>query len=138
VLTTWRVGQGCVLGNDVSAGKRRSGKTRKGSVWLRRGLCQAAWAASRTKDTYLAAQHRRLIVRKGKKRTIVAVAHSMLIIAYYLLKRQCTYQELGGDYFDRLDAGALKQRLLKKLIGLGYQVTLTPVCPEPSPTTVAM
>lgn len=86
------------------AGKRRSGKIRKGSVWLRRGLCQAAWAASRTKNTYLAALYRRLIARRGKKRTIVAVAHTMLIIAYHILKRGCPYQELGGDYFHRLDA----------------------------------
>jgi transposase len=132
-LASWA---GLCPGNDESAGKRRSGKTRKGSVWLRRGLCQAAWAASRTKDTYLAAQYRRLIVRKGKKRTIVAVAHSMLIIAYHLLKRQCAYQDLGADYFDRLDVGALKHRLLKKLTALGYEVTLTPICPEPEPNTV--
>jgi transposase len=91
-LASWA---GLYPGNDESAGKRRSGKTWKGSVWLLRGLCQAASAASRTKDTYLAPQYRRLISRKGKKRTIVAVAHSMLIIAYYLLKRHCTYHELG-------------------------------------------
>ena len=77
-LASWA---GLCPGNDESAGKRRSGKTRKGSVWLRRALCQAAWSASRTKNTYLAAQYHRLIVRKGKKRSIVAVAHSMLIIA---------------------------------------------------------
>jgi transposase len=70
-------------------------KSHKGSVWLRRALCQAAWAASRTKDTYLAAQYRRLIVRRGKKRTIVAVAHSMLNIAYHLPNRRSCYQELG-------------------------------------------
>ena len=131
-LASWA---GLCPGNDVSAGKRRSGKTRKGSVWLRRALCQAAWAASRTKDTYLAAQYKRLIVRKGKKRTIVAVAHSMLVMAYYLQKRQCTYQELGGDYFDRLDEGALRRRLVKKLVGLGYQVDLTPMRSEPEPNT---
>jgi transposase len=129
-LASWA---GLCPGNDVSAGKRRSGKTRKGSVWLRRALCQAAWAASRTKDTYLAAQYKRMIVRKGKKRTIVAVAHSMLVMAYYLQKRQCTYQELGGDYFDRLDESALRRRLVKRLVGLGYQVDLTPIRPEPEP-----
>jgi transposase len=83
-LAAWA---GLCPGNNESAGKRRSAKIRKGSVWLRRALCQAAWAASRTKNTYLAAQYRRLIVRRGKKRTIVAVAHSMLIVAYCLLKR---------------------------------------------------
>ena len=122
-LASWA---GLCPGNDESAGKRRSGKTRKGSVWLRRALCQAAWSASRTKNTYLAAQYHRLIVRKGKKRTIVAVAHSMLIIAYYLLKRQCTYQDLGPDYFNLLNEEAITQRLVKKLTGLGYHVTLQP------------
>ena len=122
-LASWA---GLCPGNDESAGKRRSGKIRKGSVWLRRALCQAAWSASRTKNTYLAAQYHRLIVRKGKKRTIVAVAHSMLVIAYYLLKRQCTYQDLGPDHFNLLNEEAITQRLVKKLTGLGYYVTLQP------------
>jgi transposase len=122
-LASWA---GLCPGNNESAGKRRSGKTRKGSVWLRRALCQAAWAASRTKDTYLAAQYRRLIVRRGKKRTVVAVAHSMLNIAYHLLKRRSCYLELGADYFDRLDTHALRHRLVKRLTRLGFQVTLTP------------
>jgi transposase len=99
-LASWA---GLCPGNNVSAGKRRSGATRKGSVWLRRALCQAAWAASRTKDTYLAAQVPLTHCKEGQKRTIVAVAHSMLIIAYYLAKRQCTYQDLGADHFNRLD-----------------------------------
>lgn len=127
---------GICPGNKESAGKRLSGKTPKGNVWLRRALCQAAWAASRTKDTYLAAQYHHLIVRKGKKKTIVAVAHTMLIIAYYLAQRQCTYQELGGDYFDRLNADSVKHRMVQKLKSLGYEVTLTPVSPEPSAQAV--
>jgi hypothetical protein len=86
---------------------------------LRRALCQAAWAAPRTKSTYLAAQYHRLIVRKGKKRTIVAVARSMLIIAYYLRKRQCTYQDLGADYFNLRNEDAITHRLVKKPNGLG-------------------
>jgi len=131
-LAAWA---GLCPGNDESAGKRRSGKTRKGSVWLRRALCQAAWAASRTKNTYLAAQYRRLIVRRGKKRTIVAVAHSRLIVAYCLLKRQCVYQDLGANYFDRVDERALTHRLVRKLIGLGYQVTLKPGGAEAAPET---
>jgi len=126
-LASWA---GLCPGNNESAGKRRSGKTRKGSVWLRRALCQAAWSASRTKNTYLAAQYRHLIVRKGKKRTIVAVAHSMLIIAYYLLKRQCTYQDLGPDYFNLRNEDAITHRLVKKLTGLGYHVTLEPARAE--------
>ena len=131
-LAAWA---GLSPGNNESAGKRRSAKIRKGSVWLRRALCQAAWAASRTKNTYLAAQYRRLIVRRGKKRTIVAVAHSMLIVAYCLLKRQCVYQDLGANFFDRLDERALTHRLVKKLIGLGYQVTLKPGRAEAAPET---
>jgi transposase len=126
-LAAWA---GLCPGNDESAGKRRSGKIRKGSVWLKRALCQAAWAASRTKNTYLAAQYRRLIIRKGKKRTIVAVAHSMLIIAYYLLKRQCTYQDLGPDHFNRLGNSQMAHRLVKRLINLGYYVTLEKAEPE--------
>jgi len=134
-LASWA---GLCPGNNESAGKRRSGKIRKGSVWLRRALCQAAWAASRTKKTYLAALYRRLIIRRGKKRTIVAVGHTMLLIAYHLLKRGRPYQELGPDYFDRLDGRALKKRLVKKLAGLGYEVTLRPLAapsPDMSPQT---
>jgi len=121
---------GICPGNNESAGKRLSGKTPKGNIWLRRALCEAAWAASRTKDTYLAAQYKHFIVRKSKKKTIVAVAHSMLRIAYYLLTRQCPYAELGGDFFDRLNQEAVRSRLVKKLASLGYQVTLTPVSSE--------
>jgi transposase len=123
---------GICPGNKESAGKRLSGKTPKGSVWLRRALCQAAWAASRTKNTYLAAEYHHLIVRKGKKRTIVAVAHTMLVMAYYMAKRQCTYQELGGDYFDRRNADTMQHRLVKKLKNLGYEVTLTPITAPPT------
>jgi transposase len=81
-LASWA---GLCPGNNESAGKRLSGATRNGSVWLRRALCQAAWAASRTKNTYLLALYRRLIVRKGKKKTIVAVAHTILAIAYHII-----------------------------------------------------
>ena len=95
-------------------------------MWLRRALCQAAWAASRTKKTYLSALYRRLIVRKGKKKTIVAVAHTILVIAYHIFRNQRPYQDLGADYFDRLDRKTLERRLVKRLTNLGYQVTLTP------------
>jgi transposase len=122
---------GICPGNKESAGKRLSGKTPKGSVWLRRALCQSAWAASRTKDTYLAAQYHRLIARKGKKKTIVAVAHTLLIMAYYIAKRQCPYQELGGGYFERMNVDTMQHRLVKKLRNLGYEVTLTPIAPTP-------
>ncbi len=103
-LASWA---GLCPGNNESAGKRRSGNTRKGSVWLRCALCQAAWAASHTKSTYLSALYRRLIARKGKEKTIVAVAHTILVIAYHLLKDGRPYQDLGADYFDRLDQKAL-------------------------------
>ncbi len=122
-LASWA---GLCPGNNESAGKRRSGKTRKGSVWLRRALCQTAWAASRTKNTYLGSLYRRLIVRKGKKKTIVAVAHTILVIAYHMLKKNCPYQELGADSFDRVDKRALECRLVRRLNNLGYQVALTP------------
>jgi transposase len=115
---------GLCPGNKESAGKRLSGKTPKGSVWLRRALCQAAWAASRTKNTYVAAQYHHFIVRKGKKKTIVAVAHTLLIIAYYLAQRRCPYEELGGDYFDRRSADQVAYHMVKKLKSLGYEVTL--------------
>jgi transposase len=128
-------GAGLCPGNKESAGKRLSGKTAKGNVWLRWTPCQAAWAASRTKNTYLAAQYRRLMVRRGKKRTIVAVAHSLLILAYHLLQRGCPYGDLGADYFDRKASGRLKNRLVKRLTGLGYQVTLTPTFSSPTTET---
>jgi transposase len=123
-LASWA---GLCPGNNESAGKRRSGKIRKGTVWLRRGLCQAAWASSRAKNSYLAALYRRMITRRGKKRTIVAVAHTMLVIAYHLLKRHCAYHELGSDYFDQLDRRGLQRRLVNRLGRLGFQVTLTPI-----------
>ena len=120
-LASWA---GVCPGNNESAGKRKSGKTRKGSPWLRRVLCQAAWAASRTKRTYLAAQFRRLAARRGRKRAIIGVAHSILVMAYYMLKHGCDYQELGEDYFERINAEGLKRYLVKRLQHLGYQVHL--------------
>jgi hypothetical protein len=89
--------------NDESAGKRRSGKTRKGDPWLRTVLCQAAWAASHTKRTYLSAQYHRIAAKRGRKRAIIAVAHSILVIAYILLRRGEVYRDLGADYFERLN-----------------------------------
>ena len=88
-------------GNDESAGKRRSGKTRKGDRWLRTALIEAAnSAAGRTKDTYLHSQYLRVKRRRGHKKAIVAVAHSILVAAYYMLRDgKVSYQELGGDYF---------------------------------------
>jgi transposase len=97
-LASWA---GLCPGNDESAGKRRSGRIRKGNPWLRAALTEAAQAASRSKGRYLAAQFRRLAARRGKKRAIIAVAHSILISVYHLLTRGTVYDELGGDYFAR-------------------------------------
>ena len=120
-LASWA---GICPGNHESAGKRLSGKPRKGSAWLRRSLCQAAWAASHTKETYLAARFHRLAARKGKKRAIVAVAHTILVSLYHMLKNQQPYRELGADYMDRRKADQVKRYLLKRLERLGLQVTV--------------
>ena len=117
---------GVAPGNNESAGKRRSGKTRKGSPWLRRALVEAAHAAGRTKNTYLGAQYRRLVARKGKKRAAVAVAHSILTIVYHVLTDRQPYADLGGDYFDRRDQQAVQRRLVHRLEALGYTVSLQP------------
>ena len=115
-------------GNNISANKRRTGKTRKGQKWLRTALAEAAWAASRTKDTYLSAQFHRLRARRGAKRAAVAVAHSILTIVYHLTKNpDATFKELGGDYFVKRSKGDQKRRALKTLTTLGYAVELMPV-----------
>ncbi len=125
-LAAWA---GVAPGNNESAGKRRSGKTRKGNKHLGAALNQAAHAAARTKNSYLAAQYRRLAARRGSKRAIVAVEHSILVIAYHIIKRKEPYKELGGDYFDQRQPEATARRLLKRLQKLGYQITIeaTPV-----------
>jgi transposase len=113
-------------GKNESAGKRQSGKTTKGSRWLRAVLTQAAWAASHTKGTYLAAQYRSLAGRRGKKRALVALGHILLVIMYEVLKRSTTYQELGADYLDQLEPERLTRYLVKRLERLGHQVALRP------------
>jgi transposase len=115
---------GLCPGNNESAGKHYSGKTRSGNVWLKRALCQAAWAASHTRDTYFAAQFRRLAAKRGKKRAIIAVAHSLLVVIYTMLKQGKGYLELGADYFEKLHAGDFKRYLVRKLEAQGYKVTL--------------
>ena len=121
-LAAWA---GLAPGNYESAGKQLSGKTRKGNQTLRSGLMQSAHVASRSR-TYLAAQYRRLAARRGKKRATMAVAHSILVIAYYVIKRQEPYRELGANYFDQQRPEATKQRLVKRLEQLRYQVALAP------------
>ena len=118
-LAAWA---GVAPGNNESAGKRYSGKTRKGNKILRTSLVQAAHAASRVKDTYLAAQYQRLARRRGKKRAIGAVAHSILVMAYYILLRKEPYREASADFFDRLHAEATAQRLMNRLRQLGYAI----------------
>jgi transposase len=120
-LASWA---GMCPGNHESAGKRLSGTPRKGNAWLRRSLCQAAWAASHTKATYLAARFRRLAARKGKKRALVAVGHSILVSVYHMLKTKRPYCELGADYLDRIKADQLKRYFLKRLEQLGVQVSV--------------
>jgi transposase len=122
-LASWA---GMCPGNNESAGKRKSGRTTKGSRWLRQMLTQAAWAASHTKDTYLAAQYRRLAARRGKKRALVALGHTLLVIMYHLLKNRTTYQELGGDFLERLEPDRLTRQLVKRLEKLGHNVILQP------------
>ena len=122
-LSSWA---GMCPGNNESAGKRLSGRTRKGSRWLRTALIEAAQAASRTRGTYLAAQYRRLAARRGRKRALVAVGHTILVIAYHLLTRQTCYQELGAHYFDERDRQAVERRLIRRLQALGYKVSLDP------------
>jgi transposase len=114
---------GAAPGHHASAGKRTSGKTQKGNRFLRTKLVQAAHAAARTKHTYLSAQYRRLASRPGKKRAMLAVAHSILVMAYYMIQRREPYREAGADYFDRLQPEGTARRLIKHLESLGYQVT---------------
>ena len=112
-------------GNDESAGKRRSGKTRKGNPHLRAALIESANAAVRSRDTYLRAQYEQVKRRRGHKKAIVAVAHSILIAAYHVLKDEVPYQDLGGDYFARrADPARITKRLVAQLERLGHTVTL--------------
>jgi len=120
-LASW---SGMCPGHDESAGKKRSGKTTKGNPYLRAALIQAAWAASHQKGTYLAAQYQRLVKRMGKKKALVAVGHSILVIIYHVLKHQASYEELGGDYFDRQDTERQRARLIRRLESLGLKVTV--------------
>jgi transposase len=118
---------GLCPGNNVTGGKRRSGRTNQGNRWLREILVECAWAAARSRDTYLSAQFWHLARRIGKKKAAVAVAHSILVVAWHLLSYDCDYDDLGGDYFVRRDANRQKERLVRQLQELGYYVTLEEV-----------
>jgi len=123
-LASWA---GRCPGNNVTGGKRRSGRTTKGNRWLGEVLTECAWAAARSRDSYLAAQFWRLARRIGKKKAAMAVGHSILVIAWHLLANDCDYADLGGDYFVRRDADRARQRAVAQLQALGYQVTLEPL-----------
>jgi transposase len=125
-LASWA---GVAPGNHESAGKRYSGKTTKGNHTLAAALNQAAHAAAVTKNTYLSAQYRRLAARRGKKVAIVALEHTLLVIAYHLIQRKEPYQELGGDYFDKRRPEATARRLVKRLEQLGFTVSLQQPAP---------
>ena len=122
-LASWA---GLAPGNNESAGKRLSGKMRKGSQWLRVGLAQAAQAAARSKNSYLAAHYHRIAGRRGKKRAIMALAHSILVIAYHIIQRREPYRELGHNYFDERKRVTTANRLARRLERLGYQITFQP------------
>ena len=127
-LASWAArsaGDGCP-GNNESAGKRKSGKTRKANPWLRAALTEAGQAASRTKGTALSARYRRLVGRRGKKRALVAVGHRILVYAYHLLAGAASYHELGVHTGDDAHRQRLQHRLVQQLQGLGYKVTLEP------------
>jgi transposase len=123
-LASWA---GRCPGNNRTGGKRRSGKPTKGNRWLGEVLIECAWAAARSRDTYLSAQYWRLARRIGKKKAAVAVGHSILVIAWHLLADDCDYADLGGDYFVRRDTDRQRQRAVAQLQALGYRVTLEPL-----------
>ena len=125
-LASWA---GVCPGHHESAGKRRSGRTRKGSPWLRATLIQLAYAAARTKHTYLAARYHRLAARRGPKRAALALGHSVLVAVWHLLRDPTAgYHDLGPGHADERNRQAVQRRLVRRLEGLGYRVRL-----EPSP-----
>jgi transposase len=123
-LASWA---GVCPGNHESAGKRLSGKTRKGNPWLRCLLVQAAHSASHQKQSYLAEQYRRIAKRRGSKRAAIAVAHSILVIISHLLSHQTTYQEKGETFFEEQERQGAEKRLVRQLSRLGYHVELQPI-----------
>ncbi len=123
-LASWA---GVCPGNHESAGKRLSGKTRKGNPWLRCLLVQAAHSASHQKQCYLAEQYRRIAKRRGAKRAAVAVAHTILVIIYHLLRNQTTYQEKGESFLEEQERQGAEKRLVRQLARLGYHVELQPI-----------
>jgi transposase len=115
----------CVCpGNHESAGKQRDGRTRKGNPWLRSAICEAAWGASRTKKSYFHVHYARVCARRGPKRALMAVAHSMLVVGFYLIKYDMKFNDLGADFFDRRNREQATRRAVRRLNSLGYNVHL--------------
>jgi transposase len=126
-LCSWT---GICPGNEESAGKRLRSGIRHGNRWLRRALSESAWAASRSKNSYFVSQFRRIAARRGKNRALLAVAHSLLVVIYNVLKHHKEYQDLGHDYFDRQGSEHLQRYLISRLERLGNQVIVKPIDPD--------
>jgi transposase len=122
-LISWA---GLCPGNNESAGKRKSNRVRQGNRWLKSTMVEAAKAAVHTKDTYLSALYHRLVPRRGHKRAILAVARTMVGIAYHMIQRGTRYTDLGADYFEKRNPVQLLDRLVRRIHKLGYEVALTP------------
>ena len=120
-LASWA---GMCPGNDQSAGKRKSGKTRKGNKILRTTLVQSGRAAANSKNTYLNSQYKRISARRGANRAVVAVGHSILIICYNMIKNKSRYNELGADFFNNQNHELILKRTVKRIESLGYSVTI--------------
>jgi hypothetical protein len=123
-LASWA---GMSPGNNESAGKRKSGRTTKGNKSLRATLVIAARSAAKSKSTYLSSQYHRIAARRGGNRAAVAVGHTILVMAYHILKKRQPYIELGADYFDQRKKNIVIKNALKRLESLGFKVTLESV-----------
>jgi transposase len=123
-LASWA---GVCPGNNESAGKHKSGKTRRGDRWLFRVLLEGGWAVTRTKDTYLNSLYHRLVPRRGKKKAIVALVHCLVVIVYHVLKDEVPYHELGANYFDQVNVTHIKNHHIRRLESLGFRVILEPL-----------
>lgn len=130
-LASWA---GLCPGNRESGGKRMSGRTRKANRYVKRAMCQAAWAASHTKDTYLAAFYRRMSIRKGPQKAIMALAHHMIAVVHQVLSREEEYIELGGSYYDQRNKPRTVAKLVKRLQNLGFEVDVREI---PAPASIA-
>jgi len=131
-LASWA---GLCPGNRESGGKRMTSRTRKANRYVRRAMCQAAWAAAHTKNTFLSAFYRRMVIRKGEQKAVMALAHHMILIVYNILKRVEEYVEVGGDFYDRRNRAKVISRMVARLTRLGYQVNLTPTQLEELPAS---